>query len=167
MKIAVEVLNNELAEEIIPLGQQSWDECSVIKKDTCAYHGQRGLPIDPDVDRYFFLAKNDALIVMTLRDDEGILGGYALLILYHSLHLRTQLCGNVDTFYVHPKHRRSMMRLITSIKDELESRNVSIIGWPVTRAGKLYKILKKLGYIGDDVVMELKLKDLPRGESCA
>lgn len=167
MKIAIETVTRELADEITPLGQQSWDECSEIKKDTCAYHGQRGLQIDPDIDQYIFLTEHQSLIAMTLRDDENVLRGYALLILYKSLHLKTELCGNVDTFYVQPDCRRSMVRFIHQIADTLRDRGVSIIGWPVSKGGKLYKILKRLGYIADDVVMELKIKDLPGSKSCA
>ncbi|NIE67476.1 hypothetical protein [Burkholderia sp. Ax-1719] len=167
MKIAIEPLTRELAAEIIPVGQQSWDECSEIKKDTCAYHGQRGLQIDPDIDQYIYLAEHDSLIAMTLRDEGDVLCGYALLILYKSLHLKTELCGNVDTFYVQPDSRRSMLRFISQIAETLRARGVSIIGWPVTKEGKLYEILLRLGYIADDVVMELKIKDLPGGELCA
>lgn len=161
MKIAIESFTRELAAEIVPLGQQSWDECSEIKKDTCAYHGQRGLQIDPDIDQYLYLAGHQSLIAMTLRDESDVLRGYALLILYKSLHLKSELCGNVDTFYVQPKHRRSMPRFMSQIESTFRERGVSIIGWPVTATGKLYEILKKRGYIADDVVMELKLKDLP------
>ncbi len=167
MKIAIEAFTRDLAEEIVPLGQQSWDECSEIKKETCAYHGQRGLQIDPDIDQYLYLADHQSLIAMTLRDERDVLRGYALVILYRSLHLKTELCGNVDTFYVQPDHRRSMPRLMSAIEEALRERGVSIIGWPVTMTGKLYEILQRRGYIADDVVMELKLKDLPRGETCA
>ncbi len=167
MKISIESFTRELADEIVPLGQQSWEECSEIKKDTCAYHGQRGLQIDPDIDQYLYLATHDSLIAMTLRDEDSILRGYALLILYKSLHLKTELCGNVDTFYVQPGHRKSMPRFISQIEDALRVRGVSIIGWPVTRSGKMYEILERRGYIADDVVMEFKLKDLPGGEPCA
>lgn len=167
MKISIETFTRELSDEIIPLGQQSWDECSEIKKDTCAYHGQRGLPIDPDIDQFLYLSEHDSLVTMTLRDDENILRGYALLILYRSLHLKTELCGNVDTFYVQPDYRRYMPRFISQVEGALRDRGISIIGWPVTMTGKMYEILQRRGYIADDVVMELKLKDLPRGEPCA
>jgi hypothetical protein len=161
--IAIEPFTRELADEIVPLGQQSWDECSEIKKDTCAYHGQRGLAIDPDIDQYLYLAENQSLIAMTLRDDDKALRGYALLILYKSLHLKTELCGNVDTFYVQPDFRRSMSRFISEIEEVLRLRGISIIGWPVTMTGKMFEILKRRGYIADDVVMELKIKDIKRG----
>jgi hypothetical protein len=161
--ISIEPFTRELAAEIVPLGQQSWDECSEIKQDTCAYHGQRGLAIDPDIDQYLFLAEHQSLIAMTLRDDDKTLRGYALLILYKSLHLKTELCGNVDTFYVQPAFRRSMSRFISEIEEVLRQRGISIIGWPVTMTGKMFEILKRRGYIADDVVMELKIKDIKRG----
>ena len=161
--ISIEPFTRDLAAEIVPLGQQSWDECSEIKKDTCAYHGQRGLAIDPDIDQYLYLAENQSLIAMTLRDNDKVLRGYALLILYKSLHLKTELCGNVDTFYVQPDFRRSMSRFISEIEEVLRSRGISIIGWPVTMTGKMFEILKRRGYIADDVVMELKIKDIKRG----
>lgn len=160
MKIAIEPFTRELSDEIVPLGQQSWDECSEIKKDTCAFHGQRGLAIDPDIDQYLYLAEHNSLVAMTLRTDDDVLRGYALLILYRSLHLKTELCGNVDTFFVQPDHRISMARFMSAIEETLRERGVSIIGWPVTMTGKLYEILQRRGYIADDVVMELKLKDL-------
>jgi hypothetical protein len=167
MKIAVEPFTLELAAEITPLGQECWDECSEIKKDTCAYHGQRGLAIDPNNEQYLAIQANSQLIAMTLRDDSNVLQGYALLIIYYSMHLRKELCGNVDTFYVRPEHRNSMPRFMSSVENAFRTCGVSIVGWPVTASGKLFEILKKRGYIADDVVMELKLKDLPGDASCA
>jgi hypothetical protein len=161
MKIAVEPFTLELATEITPLGQECWDECSEIKKDTCAYHGQRGLRIDPNNTQYLRMQECGALIALTLRDADQVLRGYALMLTYYSMHLQKELCGNVDTFYVQPAYRSSMPRFMSAVEESLRSYGVSIIGWPVTMTGKLFEILKKRGYIADDVVMELKLKDLP------
>lgn len=160
MKIAMEPFTHEFAKELLPLGQECWDECSEIKKDTCAFHGERGLAIDPDFDRYVELSEKGYLITMTLRDDENVLRGYGLMILYNSLHLKYVLCGNVDNFYVQPKYRRSMAPMMKAMEKEFQTRGVSIVGWPVTRAGLLFKILKRRGYIADDTIMELKLKSL-------
>jgi hypothetical protein len=166
MKIAVEPYTSQLAAESTPLGQECWDECSEIKKDTCAYHGQRGLPIDPNHEMYFLMQAQNNLIAMTLRDENGVLQGCALMLLYHSLHLKNELCGSVDAFYIRPDYRHSMPRFMSSIEEAFRSRGISIIGWSVTMSGKLFEILKRRGYIADDVVMELKLKDLPGEESC-
>ena len=162
MKIAIEPLTRELFGEMTPIGQECWDECSEIKQDTCAYHGQRGLQIDPDIEQYMFMAEHGSLIVMTLRSDDGVLHGSALMILYRSLHLKTELCGNVDAFFVQPDFRRCMPRFISAIEETFQERGVSIIGWPVTMAGKMFEILQRRGYIADDVVMELKLKDIKK-----
>lgn len=167
VKIAIEPFTLELAAEITPLGQECWDECSEIKKDTCAYHGQRGLPIDPNNEMYLQMQSNNALIAMTLRDETEVLRGYTLMILYYSMHLRREFCCNVDTFYVQPAYRQFMTRFRHRLQDECRARGVSIIGWPVTLSGLMFKILKNEGYIADDVIMELKLKDLPGEASCA
>lgn len=167
MNIAIEPFTLELAAEITPLGQECWDECSEIKKDTCAYHGQRGLAIDPNNEQYLLMQTRDCLIALTLRDDAGSLHGYALTFLYYSMHLKNELCGNVDTFYVQPAYRQFMPRFMSAVEETFRSRGVSIVGWPVTMTGKLFEILKRRGYIADDVIMELKLKDLPGEASCA
>lgn len=167
MNIAIEPFTLELAAEITPLGQECWDECSEIKKDTCAYHGQRGLAIDPNNEQYLAIESIGRMAAMTLRSEAGTLHGYALVIFYYSLHLKNEFCANVDTFYVQPEHRRFMPRFMSAVENEARSRGVSIVGWPVTMSGKLFEILKNRGYIADDVVMELKLKDLPGDASCA
>lgn len=167
MKISVETFTLELSSEITPLGQECWDECSEIKQDTCAYHGQRGLAIDPNNEQYLNLQAHNCLTAMTLRSEEGVLHGYALMITYYSLHLKNELCGNVDTFYVQPEHRKYMPRFMSKIEETFQSQGVSIVGWPCSLGGLLYQILMKRGYIADDVVMELKLKDIKGEESCA
>jgi hypothetical protein len=162
VNITIEPFTRELADEGMHLAQKSWDECSEIKKDTCAYHGQRGLQIDPDIDQFLYLSANDSLIAVTLRDNNGGMRGYALALLYRSLHLKTELCANIDTFYVEKYYRPFMTRFIYKIEAALKDRGVSIIGWPVTMAGDMYKILRHRGYIADDVVMELKLRDIKK-----
>lgn len=163
MKIAMEPFTIELATEMLPLAQESWDECSEVKQETCAYHGQRNRVIDPNIKQYLAMAQQQALTATTLRDAAGVLRGYALAILYHSLHLQTELCGNIDSFYVQLPYRHAMAHFMTQIEADLRDLGVSIVAWPVTRTGNLYKILQRRGYIADDVVMELKLKNLQEG----
>jgi hypothetical protein len=151
--IAVEDANDSLLHEIANLGQKSWDECSSIKGETCAFHGERGFIIEPNFEQYLWLASQGALTVLTLRDD-GELRGYAIGIVYRSLHHRPAMCGNVDTFYIEPGYRSRAAVLAKRLEDEFRSLGVSIIGWPTTRGGAIYKMLESLGYIPDDVVME-------------
>jgi len=97
------------------------------------------------------------LLAMTLRDDHGVLLGFALCIYYHSLHHAPVPCANVDVFYIEPEHRQCIKRFISMIEQEFESRGVVVAGWPTSPNGKLYSILKLLGYAPDDVVMEKRI----------
>ena len=158
LKIQSEVLTRDLfIDEILPLGQKCWDECSEIKGETCSFHGERGFVIQPDVKRYLELADQDTLLTMTARDDEGVLRGYALCIYYMSLHHAPVICANVDTLYVEPEFRACLRRFISNIESEFENRGVVIVGWATSPAGKMYEILKLLGYAPDDVIMEKRL----------
>jgi hypothetical protein len=162
MKIVIEPASIELAKEVVPLAQKSWDECSEVKKDSCAFHGQRGFPVDPNLDRYFALGNQGSLIVMTLRDDDGVLRGFASMILYRSLHVKEIFCGNVDTFYVEPDYLKSVFHFMDRVEGTFIEHGVSIIGWPVPKEGRMREILQRRGYIADDVLMELKIKDVKK-----
>lgn len=164
MKIAVETLTPEVFAEIAPLGQEAWDECSEIKKDTCAFHGERGFKIIPDAAKYVDLQKHDSLAAFTLRDDDGVLQGYSLVLLYNSLHHSPVKCANVDTFYVRQEKRAGMRSFIAFIESQLMERGVHVVGWPVTPKGALFGVLQKLEYAPDDVVMEKRLCALSLGQ---
>jgi len=162
MKIAVEKLTSELFEEMLPLGQESWDECSEIKKDTCAFHGERGFKIQPHKEQYLYQADNDSLLAFTVRDDAGALHGYSLTILYRSLHHSPVICSNVDTFYLRPVARFIIRSFIELIEKQFEERGVVVVGWPVSPSGGLFKVLKTIGYAPDDVIMEKRICALPQ-----
>jgi hypothetical protein len=156
MNITSEPFTQALADEIVPLGQKSWDECSEIKKDTCSFHGERGFQIQPDIPQYLKLG--DSLLAMTLRH-EGRLVGYALIIFYRSLHHAPVRCANVDTFYIESDHRAYMRSFIEAMEEKFHAREVVVVGWPTSPDGKLFGILKLLGYAPDDVVMEKRFSE--------
>jgi len=153
VNIASEPFTQALADEISPLGQQSWDECSEIKKDTCSFHGERGFQIQPDIPQYLNLAAGNSLVAMTLRDGERLVG-YALIVLYRSLHHAPVRCANVDTFYIQPDHRSYIRSLIAAMEEQFFAREIVVVGWPTSPDGGMFGILKLLGYAADDVVME-------------
>jgi len=157
MNLGIERLTPELFDELRPLGQESWDECSEIKKDTCSFHGERGFAIQPDKDQYLFLADNDSLAAFTIRDDAGQVHGYSLVVLYRSLHHAPVKCANVDTFYIRPHARAYIRSFIAMMEKDFEERGIVVVGWPVTPRGALFDVLQKLGYAPDDVVMEKRI----------
>ena len=159
--IDIEELNSELFDELMPMGQKLWDECSEIKKDTCSFHGERGLKIQPSKSTYLALQAADKLSVYVLRDVEGEAVGFSFCIFYHSLHHEIVPCVNVDLFYIEPQYRYSIKRLIKTMEEEFRSRGVVVVGWPISPMGKLFEILKTLGYAPDDVLMEKRICALP------
>lgn len=157
MKIAREEFTKTLADEIAPLGQNLWDECSEIKQETCSFHGERGFKVEPDVKQYLHLAQSGGLFAMTLRDDAGVLFGFALCIVYQSLHHAPVKCVNVDSFHVEPPYRAYVGALIGKMEAEFESLGIVVVGWPTSPSGNLFQVLKLLGYAPDDVVMEKRI----------
>lgn len=160
--IGIEPLTNELFDELMPMGQKLWDECSEIKKDTCSFHGERGLKIQPNRAVYLAFQANKQLSVFVMRDGLGVALGFAFCIFYNSLHHEIVPCANVDLFYIEPEHRSAIRRLIKTLEDEFRQRGVVVVGWPISPMGKLYEILKTLGYAPDDVVMEKRICALPQ-----
>lgn len=157
LSIDIEVLTPELFNELMPMGQRLWDECSEIKKDTCSFHGERGLKIQPNQAAYLSLQSAKKLSVYVIRDIEGAAVGFSFCIFYNSLHHEIVPCANVDLFYIEPEYRASIKRLIRTMEEEFRSRGVVVVGWPISPMGKLFEILKTLGYAPDDVVMEKRI----------
>ena len=159
--INIEVLTHELFDELMPMGQKLWDECSEIKKDTCSFHGERGLKIQPNRPIYLALQANNQLSVFVMRDALGVAIGFAFCIFYNSLHHEVVPCANVDLFHLEHDRRASIRRLIRTLEDEFRRRGIVVVGWPISPMGKLFEILKTLGYMPDDVVMEKRICALP------
>jgi hypothetical protein len=160
MKTSLEHLGESLFDEIGPLAQESWDECSEIKKDTCSFHGERGFKIQPNKERYLAIADAGQCLAFTMRDDDGALQGYSVAILYASLHHAPVQCVGVDTFYLRPPIRGRIRGFVEFMESNFRERGVVIVGWPVSPDGGLFEFLGKNGYAPDDVVMEKRINAL-------
>jgi len=151
-----EAFTREIFAEILPLAQKCWEESTVVKKETCAYYGERDFAIEPDVEGYLSLAEQGTLVLVTLRD-EGRLQGYLVGFTYRSMHHQRILCGIGDSVYVEPDYRPYTGVVAEKFEAEMRSLGVEIIGWPVHIDGPVYQVLKARGYVGDDVVMEKRI----------
>jgi hypothetical protein len=156
LKIEKEILTEQLYSEILPLARKCWEEGTRNKGESCAYYGERDFAVEPDFPEYLNLAARDALLLLTLRDGE-VLKGYALGILYGSLHHKGIRCGFGDSVYIEPDCRSFTTALINRFEAEFKAAGAHIIGWPVHINGPVYGILKARGYVGDDIVMEKRL----------
>ncbi len=154
MKIEVEPFTRELFDELLPLAQKCWQESTADKAEKCAFYGEREFQIEPDFDAYVRLG--DALVVITLRNDAELLG-YLVGFSYRALHHKHILGGIADTMYVEPEYRSHAPVIAKRFEKEMELRGVGIIGWPTTENGPVHTLLKSMGYVGDDIVMEKRL----------
>jgi hypothetical protein len=162
LKLGHEIYSDELAAEILPLARRSWKESTTAKGETCAYYGERDFEIEPDTDQYRRMYESGMLTIVTLRD-EGKLVGYLIAATYRSLHHRKMICAHVDTLYVDPEHRAYTPVMIEGFENLMKVKEVDIVGWPTHVKGPVYELLTSLGYVGDDLVMEKRLR---RDETC-
>ena len=154
MRIEREELSDSLFDEIVPLAQKCWNENTVIKADTCAYYGKREYEVEPDKDLYLGLDAKKALVILSIRN-EGKLVGYAIGFTYNSPHHCKIPCGHADSIYVEPEYRSEAgIPLVIRLEKELRAMGAKAMGWPVSRNAPLYEVLVKMGYVGDDIIME-------------
>lgn len=153
MIIQKESYSESLCQEILPLAQKCWEESTQLKGNHCSYHEHRELIIEPDWSLYKRLAELDLLVIFTLRD-ESLLVGYVIVNIYQSPHHIKLKVANGDTIYVEPKYRGHTAALIRKLLQELEAREVTNMGWAVSKNGPVYTLLSKLGFSVDEVVME-------------
>lgn len=143
--------------EILPLGQKCWNESTVEKAERCAFYGERDFQIEPNLEAYQRLADTGALVLVTLRD-EGKLKGYVSGFTYRALHHRRILGGIGDSIYIEPEYRSYAVVMVDRVEEQFGSMGVGIIGWPTQEGGAVHQVLKAKGYIGDDIVMEKRIK---------
>lgn len=155
--IQKEVFSTELAKEILPLAQNCWQESTFNKGETCSYHGERDFQIEPNLEVYESFSAAESLVIFTIRED-AILKGYVIVFMYRSWHHKNILCASVDSMYVQPSHRSFSPLMTEKLEKELKSLEVQIIGWATHINGPVYEFLKSMGYVGDDMVMEKRLK---------
>ena len=72
------------------------------------------------------------------------------------------LVDGVEEIFKYYGSAKQSMGLIKTLEDEFRQRGVVVVGWPISPMGKLYEILKTLGYAPDDVVMEKRICALPQ-----
>jgi GNAT superfamily N-acetyltransferase len=81
--------------EARPLLERHWQEIALNKER---------VPLDPDWDTYFELERVGALHVLAARAD-GLLVGYASVIVRPLLHYRSTLGAETDIFWLAPEYR--------------------------------------------------------------
>ena len=148
-----EPYSDALANEILPLGQKCWDEGTALKGESCAYYGHRDVQIEPDLSLYRSVSDSGRLIIFTIRD-EAKLVGYAVIMVYRSPHHQKLTTANGDSIYIEPEYRVHSPVLLDKIINEVKSAGAVTLNWWVSKDGHMYALLEKMGFVGDEIVME-------------
>jgi hypothetical protein len=93
-----EPLDHLLQHGLHELGARSWSEIGV-DKDLLSY--------DPNWPKYQEMESNDMLRFMAVRD-EGMLVGYAAVVIVPNLHDRKIHSAYISDIYLEPEHRKGL-----------------------------------------------------------
>ena len=133
------LLNTGLAE----LGERSWGEIG-NDKDIFEY--------DPDWFRYQQLQQDDILRFLAVRDDVGLLIGYASVVVQYNIHDRKILCAIVQDIYLEPESRKgfdSVKFFLNMLEDHLAKigvKHLSIAERENDERGGVGPVYKRLGF---------------------
>lgn len=118
-----------------------------------AHHGEirsiRKRPrLNPDIERYMQLQKENRLVMATARTPEDELLGYCVFFIYKHPHYQHVLCAMDDIHYVKPEHRHSgvWQRMMTVAMNEIKSRNVGMISIRVPSGNEYDQEMKEMGF---------------------
>ena len=115
---------------------------------------KHAIPLEPDWDAYDALEASGNLVCMTARD-KSVLIGYAVFILRWHLHYRTTKFAANDVIFLHPAYRRGTTvgrDLIRKAEQELREYGVDKIQWHVKCYQDWSPILRRMGYINEEVL---------------
>lgn len=136
-----------IARELPPLFLRHWEELAVNKD---------AVPLDPDWDRFFLLAAEGKLAVMTMRAGDALVG-YIFNLVGPHLHYRGTLHAQIDMFWLDPSYRGTWttMRWFRANDDMLRGLGGKRVLVGVKNhfmAGRSGSIFRRLGYRPTDTV---------------
>lgn len=143
-------LFNQVVDEIKPLLEKHWKEVANYRDD---------IKLEPDWQRYEALENNGALLILTARRDD-VLVGYSVFIISNHLHYTSCKVGANDILFLLPEERKGRvgMKLIMESEKVLKQVGVNRVIWHVKKEPDFSPLLKHLGYEHEEIVMGKLLK---------
>lgn len=124
--------------------QAHWKEVA-LHRDT--------ITLDPDYRRYAQAEAGRALVIMTARREEEVVG-YSVFFLYHHLHYKECLVASNDVIYLKPECRGLVgARLIERSESELKSLGVHKVIWHIKPKNDWSSVLLRKGYEQEEIIM--------------
>jgi len=146
-----------IARELLPLFRQHWRELAV-HKDV--------IPLDPNWDLMMQQSLNGVLHVLTVRDENKLVGYIFNIVAPHS-HYKTTLHAYVDMFWLHPNYRRGLTGLKMFRENENYLRKLGAVRllageklhWHSKRQRQVRVLFRRLGLKAHEVMFSKLLVD--------
>ena len=115
---------------------------------------KRVIRLDPDWGKYEGMERNRSLLIFTARQD-GRLVGYSVFFLVWGMHCKSNLFGQNDLIFLDRSARMggTGVRLIRYSAEQIKEAGADKILWHAKPGTALHKILIKLGYIEQDIIL--------------
>ena len=128
-----------IKEEVEPLLVMHWEEVGMFDKNR--------VPLWVDWSKYLFLEEWGGYLVVTVRDDDKLVGYLGAFITEHMHYNKTKF-GMTDVVYVLPEYRKGLLgvKLISESEQDMKGLGVriSILSFKVDKS--MSKIAERLGY---------------------
>lgn len=136
-----------ISEEVRPLLVRHWRE---VAKD------QDRIKLAVDDERYRQLDEVGMLLLITARDEVGVLVGYIAAILSTHLHYAHSVFAMIDVFWLEPEQRRGLngVLLFRALEDELRKLGVMKV-FGQTKVGPrldISRVYKWLGWMEHEIL---------------
>ncbi len=146
-----------IARELPPLFRKHWRELAV-HKDV--------IPLDPNWDLMMQQSISGILYVLTVRDEDRLVGYIFNLVAPHA-HYRSTLHGLIDMFWLNPRYRRGWTGVRMFTENERQLRKLGVVRllvseklhWVTQRDRRVRVLFKRLGLKACDVIYSKLLVD--------
>jgi len=110
----------DILHEIKPLLEDHWREVAWYQDE---------ILLNPDYEKYIQLQEQNALLCMTVRDEEGTLIGYNINFLQYHLHYSDHIYAVNDIIFLLPKYRHANIaqELLKATEEILVHLGVSVV----------------------------------------
>lgn len=110
-----------------------------------------------DIPRYYFLEDQKILRGYTVREDSGVLIGYAIFFLSKNLHYSDSFQAVQDVLFIHPEKRGSGAKFIKWCDDQLRAEGVQVVYHHVKKAHNFGALLERFDYELVDLIYAKRL----------
>ena len=119
------------------------------------------MKLAPDWDKYNQLNNDGKLSVVAAYNDAEMVG-YSVFFLNEHIHYKNNIIANNDVLFLRATHRLGMtgVKLIKYSEMILQQLGVSKVIWHIKQAKDFRKLLHRMGYQDEDIIVGRALKEI-------